>query len=62
MGIGLFSIIASAINWDFFFNQRKAQFILNMMGRQKARVFYGVLGLIIFSIGALALNGSIPME
>ncbi len=59
--IGLFASVASIANWDFFFESRKAQFIVKFMGRNGARIFYGLLGGAIFSLGFLALIGAINL-
>ena len=41
---GIFCLIASFKDWDFFFENRKSKLIIKLLGRSKARVFYGVLG------------------
>jgi hypothetical protein len=61
MGIGLFSVIASSANWDYFFNHRKAQLFLKLFGRTGARIFYVVLGLGVFLIGLLNITGIISL-
>ncbi len=48
---GLFSLISSFLNWDFFFNSRKAHFFVMIFGRTGARIFYGLLGFILFGAG-----------
>jgi len=62
MAIGMFSTFSSLLNWDFFFNSSKAKFILSIFGRQGARIFYGLIGITIFSIGFLGLTGYISLE
>ncbi len=47
---GLFLIFASAQNSDFFFENKKAKFIVKFMGRPGARFFYGVLGLCLLGL------------
>lgn len=42
---GLLAILASLLNWDWFFTAENTQFLVRNIGRQKARLFYGVLGL-----------------
>ena len=49
--VGLFSIICAIKNWDFFMNNRKAYIWVKFFGRNGARVFYVILGLIIALIG-----------
>ncbi|MBM4004241.1 MAG: hypothetical protein FJ295_13295 [Planctomycetes bacterium] len=54
---GLFSISGAVFDWDFFINSRKARFFVSILGRTGARIFYGILGLIIVVIGALITLG-----
>lgn len=49
--VGLFSLISSLKNWDFFMNNHKAQFWIKLFGRKGARIFYSVIGLILIIIG-----------
>lgn len=51
IGAGAFAIMASIFNWDFFFENRKAQLFLKLFGRNGARIFYSGLGLFLFYIG-----------
>lgn len=48
---GAFPVVASWRNWDWFFNHRKARLFVAMFGRNGARVFYTILGLLI-GVGA----------
>lgn len=43
--VGLFSLIGSLLNWDFFYNHRKARRFVNVLGRTGARIFYAILGI-----------------
>lgn len=45
---GIFSVLASAFNWDFFFNNYRARFFVKHFGRNGARIFYTALGLFMF--------------
>ncbi len=45
--IGVFAIVASIFNWNFFFENRKAWLILKLFGRNGARIFYSSLGFFI---------------
>lgn len=54
---GIFSICGAALDWDFFINSRKARFFVAVFGRTGARIFYGVLGLVIVVMGALITLG-----
>lgn len=44
---GIIAILAAALNWDWFFNAQNAQLIVRNVGRNRSRLFYGVLGLIL---------------
>ena len=48
---GLFSLVASICNWNFFFENRKAYLFVKLFGRNGARVFYGLLGLALIVAG-----------
>jgi small neutral amino acid transporter SnatA (MarC family) len=50
VGAGVFSVLASILNWDFFFESRKAQTFIKLFGRNGARIFYIILGLFLFFI------------
>ena len=41
---GIVSLLASLLNWDWFFTTRNAQTIVRNVGRNRARLFYGILG------------------
>ena len=60
--VGLFPIVASIADWNFFFESRKAKFFVKAFGRNGARLFYGILGLGITTIGVLAIVGVISLE
>jgi hypothetical protein len=55
-GGGLFCILSSILDWNWFFNSRKAQRIVGLMGRNGARIFYIVLGLLLIFIGFKSYN------
>ena len=48
---GIFSICGAAFDWDWFINSRKARFVVATFGRTGARVFYGLLGILIVIMG-----------
>lgn len=56
---GAFSLLASIFDWNFFFNSRRARRLVSLMGRPAARLFYGVLGLVISIMGGLITMGLI---
>lgn len=49
---GITSLLAAILNWNWFFTTRNAQTIIRNVGRPRARLFYGVLGVIILSMAA----------
>ena len=51
--IGLFSITAGILNWDWFMNNWRARFFVNIFGRNGARAFYIGLGIFIVVVGVL---------
>lgn len=51
IGAGIFSIVSSICNFDFYFESRKARLFVSVFGRNGARVFYGLLGLFLIILG-----------
>jgi hypothetical protein len=47
---GFIAILASAFNWNWFFNAQNTQFIVRIMGRSRARLFYGMLGIMLIGL------------
>lgn len=47
---GIISLLASVLNWEWFFTARNAQVIVRNVGRRQARWFYGVLGVILIAM------------
>lgn len=47
---GLLSLLASLFNWNWFFTAQNAQLIVRNVGRQRARLFYGVLGIVMMGM------------
>ncbi|MFH1230443.1 MAG: immunity 17 family protein [Planctomycetota bacterium] len=56
---GVFAICGAAFDWEFFMNHRKARFFIRLFGRTGARIFYGLLGIILVVIGVLIAIGII---
>ncbi len=46
---GIVSLLAALLDWNWFFTARNTQFIVRNVGRRQARLFYGVLGLILIA-------------
>lgn len=49
--VGLLAILASLLNWEGFFTAHNTQFIVHNVGRQRARLFYALLGLMMIATG-----------
>lgn len=44
---GIISLLAAIFDWEWFFTARNTQFAVKSVGRKRARLFYGVLGVIL---------------
>lgn len=53
--MGLFCLAACFFNWNFFFNSRKAYWIVKIFGRTGARCFYALVGIAIVVLGTMGL-------
>ena len=54
---GIFSLCGAILNWDWYMNHRKARFLVRLLGRDGARIFYGIIGLGLVILGILLLLG-----
>lgn len=50
---GIFSLLGGINNWDWFMRSFRAGLFVNTIGRQGARVVYGILGIVLITIGVL---------
>ena len=50
---GITSLLAALFNWDWFFTARNAQNVVRYMGRRQARLFYGILGIILIGMAGV---------
>jgi small neutral amino acid transporter SnatA (MarC family) len=48
---GIFTIVGAAADWDWFMNNHRARLFVSLFGRDGARVFYVILGLLIIVLG-----------
>ncbi|PCH75691.1 MAG: hypothetical protein COB98_08505 [Flavobacteriaceae bacterium] len=53
MLIGVFAIVASVLEWNFFFNSKKAQGLIAILGRKGTKIFYIVIGVGLLLVGFL---------
>ena len=44
---GIIALLAALFNWGWFFSAQNAQYVVKLYGRQKARIIYGALGLVL---------------
>ncbi len=51
--LGGFAILASLMNWNWFFEHRKAAFVVRIFGRAGARILYLMLGLFFIAMPLL---------
>lgn len=58
MGVGVFSILGGAMNWDWYMNNRRARIVVAIVGRTGARIFYVGLGTVFFLAGVFFAVGS----
>lgn len=49
--VGILSILASVFNWEWFFTAHNSQFVVRNLGRNKARIFYALLGIGMIAAG-----------
>ena len=47
--IGGLSVLASIFNWNWFFTAQNTRFIVNNVGRKRARIFYAALGILMIA-------------
>jgi hypothetical protein len=55
VGVGLFTVLGGALNWDLFMNSRKAQVWVKLFSYNGARIFYIVVGGSLMIFGALMI-------
>jgi hypothetical protein len=59
---GAFSVLGAVYDWDWFMNARKARFVVKILTRKGARIFYAALGLVIGLLGLLGTVGIVDMS
>ena len=47
--VGLLAIGAAIFDWDWFFQAQNTQLIVKNVGRERARLFYAVLGILMIA-------------
>ena len=59
VGAGIFALCGAGFDWEWFMNHHKARLFVTLFGRMGARIFYGILGLVLVVMGALLTIGAI---
>ena len=59
---GLYTMIGGLLDWEWFMSRPRAMRMVKMIGRNGARIFYIVVGGLLFAFGLLSLLGIIPLE
>ena len=49
--IGAVSFLAACLNWDWFFQSRNLSMLVKSGSRNRARLFYGLIGLLLMVTG-----------
>ena len=62
MVIGIVSTIAAIEDWDWFMDSRKARRLSKLIGRNNARIFYGILGTGLILAGMMMFFSFIVLE
>jgi Immunity protein 17 len=57
---GLFSLMGAVRDWEWFMTNYKAAVLVRILGRNRARLFYALLGLILIALGLAGAFGVIP--
>ncbi len=52
---GIFAIVCAACDFDWFMNNNRARFFVDLFGRNGARIFYVCLGLFLVILGTVML-------
>lgn len=56
---GIISLLASVLNWNWFFTAHNADYLVRRVGRLGARLFYGTIGLLLI-VAAIYFYNNIP--
>jgi hypothetical protein len=59
---GAFTMAAAIRDWDWFMGAAKARFMITILTRKGARIFYAVLGFALVVVGALGTMRIVDMS
>lgn len=62
VAVGAFSLLGGICNWEWFMNSAKARFMVKILSRNGARIFYGILGLALLAFGIIVTIGIIDIS
>jgi hypothetical protein len=62
IAIGLFAVLAAFSDWRFFWENRRARFLVVIITKTGARIFYTLVGGVLLILGVLTLFGVIDMN
>jgi hypothetical protein len=51
VGLGAYSVGGAVFNWDFFFDNYQTRSVVNLLGRDGARVFAFGIGILVIVLG-----------
>ena len=57
---GLFSLTGAVLDWEWFMTNYKAAVFVRILGRNRARLFYALLGLFLIALGLAGAFGVVP--
>ena len=60
IALGVLSVCAAVLDWEWYMNHRKARLLISVIGRPAARAIYVLFGLAFIAWGGLAAAGIIP--
>ncbi len=59
---GLLSVVSAVEDWDWYMDSRKARRLSKLIGRNNARIFYGILGTGLILAGMMMFFSFIVLE
>lgn len=60
--IGIFALVSSVGNFDFYFNNYKVARMVKLIGRNATRVVHAIIGILVIVLGILFLTGMLEMK
>jgi hypothetical protein len=60
--IAMFTFVASSLNLEFFFQNKRAQAFVKLFGRRGTQIFYMALGAFLFYVAYQVYMGTTPQN